>query len=356
MMNSGRKPWTGKVGNVHQVGGIETAVLDNGPGKGVRVAWVDTGAGLRYQVILDRAMDIGAAFYGAHGLAWLSQVGITPASPFSDTGIDWLRTFGGGLLTTCGLSHVGGPEEDHYGKRGLHGRISNTPAEVISIKQPDILSGDLNMHLCGIIWESSVFGPHLVLKRTISGILGQPYLKVVDEVTNESNVQAPHMLLYHVNFGWPLVDEGSRILWKGAWQSRDGDPNNRIFSEKNDFKSCPAPMKAHEGFGEDVAFIDPDVEADNRSRAGIYNPSLGFALRMTFDKRQLPWLVNWQHWGENEYVTALEPATHPPIGQAKAREEGSLILLQPGEKRTYELMVDIVTGSKGIKTFVNEEN
>ncbi|MDN3689675.1 aldose 1-epimerase family protein [Cyclobacterium jeungdonense] len=352
-MNSGYNPWHGKVGNVHQIGGIETSVLDNGPGRGVRVAWIDTGAGLRYQVVLDRGMDISSAFYESHSLAWLSQVGITPPSPFSDKGLDWLRTFGGGLLTTCGLSHVGGPEEDNQGQRGLHGRISNNPAEIISIKQPDLLGGDLNMQLIGVVRESRVFGPHLVLKRTISGILGQPYLKITDEVINESNVEAPHMLLYHVNFGWPLVDEGSQIVWNGSWKSRDGDSHNRIFNSRNDFKRCPAPLDEHAGFGEDVAFIDPEVEGDNRSRAGIYNSSLGFALRMTFDKRQLPNLVNWQHWGENEYVTALEPGTHPPIGQAKAREEGSLILLKPGEKRTYDLMLDVLTDSKGLKSFTN---
>lgn len=351
-MNMGNPPWKGKVGNVTQIGGIETAVLDNGSGKGVRVAWVDTGAGLRYKLVLDRAMDIASAYYGQHALAWVSQVGITPPSPFTDNGLDWLKTFGGGLVTTCGLSHVGGPEEDNYGKRGLHGRISNNPAEIISVKQPDILSGDLEMHITGLIKESSVFGPHLVLKRTISGILGHPYLKIADEVINESNVEAPHMLLYHVNFGWPLIDAGSQIVWKGKWQSRDGDPNNRIFNQKNNFKTCPSPMKAHNGFGEDVAFIEPEVDADDRCRAGIYNPSLGFALRMTFDKSQLPWLVNWQHWGENEYVTALEPGTHPPIGQAKAREEGTLILLQPGEKRQYELVFDILTNEKGIQSFL----
>jgi galactose mutarotase-like enzyme len=53
-------------------------------------------------------------------------------------------------------------------------------------------------------------------------------------------------------------------------------------------------------------------------------------------------LTNWQHWGENEYVTALEPGTHPPIGQAKAREEGSLISLKPGETRSYELEFEVI--------------
>lgn len=352
-MGEGNKPWEGKVGNAQQIGGIETAVLDNGSGKGVRIAWIDTGAGLRYKLVLDRAMDIASASFGAHALSWISQVGITPPSPFTSEGLDWLRTFGGGLVTTCGLSHVGGPEEDEQGKRGLHGSISNLPAEICSVKQPDLGNGDLDMHISGIIRESSVFGPHLVLKRTISGTLGKPYLKIRDEVTNDSNLAAPHMLLYHVNFGWPLIDEGSQIIWSGKWESRDGDPENRIFNEKNDFKSCPPPLKAHAGFGEDVAFIQPEPESDGLCRAGIYNPDLGFALRMSFSKNQLPWLINWQHWGENEYVTALEPGTHPPIGQQQARKDGSLIMLKPGEKRQYELQFEIITGQKDIASFVN---
>ncbi|GAB3008339.1 aldose 1-epimerase family protein [Cyclobacterium sediminis] len=354
-MNPKNQRWKGKVGNVKQLGGIETAILDNGTGKGVRIANIDTGAGFRYQLVLDRAMDISTAQFGEHGLAWISHVGITPPAPFTADGIDWLSTFGGGLLTTCGLSHVGGPENDAYGKRGLHGRISNNPAEIIAIKQPDIHSGDLEMHITGLIRECSVFGPNLLLKRTISGILGQPYLKISDEITNISNVEAPHMLLYHVNFGWPLVDEGTQIIWNGSWEARDGGPNNRIFNQENDFKSCPAPMEAHRGFGEDVAFIKPSSESDDRCRAGLYNSSLGFAFRMTFDKSQLPWLINWQHWGENEYVTALEPGTNPPYGQAQAREEGTLILLKPGEKRKYELVFDILTNKKKIQSFIENK-
>ena len=41
-----------KVGNIQQTGGIETAVLDNGPAKGSRVAWVNTGSGLCHKVAI----------------------------------------------------------------------------------------------------------------------------------------------------------------------------------------------------------------------------------------------------------------------------------------------------------------
>src|SRR5699024_10390923 len=124
--------------NVHQLGGIETAVLDNGAGRGSRIAWINTGGGLRFKVVLDRAMDIADAFYHQHSLAWISHLGITPPNPSVIYGAEWLNSFGGGLLTTCGLTHVGGPEEDAFGARGLHDRISQVPAEIESIIQPNL--------------------------------------------------------------------------------------------------------------------------------------------------------------------------------------------------------------------------
>ena len=128
--------WQDKVGNVAQVGGIETSVLDNGLGKGTRIAWINTGAGLRYKVVIDRGLDIVDTFYSQHSLAWLSHAGVIAPRPDAHTGIEWLWSFAGGLLTTCGLTHAGGPEDDEFGQRGLHGRVSNLPAEVESIVQP----------------------------------------------------------------------------------------------------------------------------------------------------------------------------------------------------------------------------
>src|SRR5690348_7282060 len=196
----------GRISNTAQLGGIETSVLDNGAARGTRIAWINTGTGLRYKVIIDRAMDIADAFYNEHSIAWISHGGVMSPQPFANKGLDWLRTFFGGLLTTCGLSHVGGPESDEYGERGIHGNISNIAAEIESIIQPDPLNGKMEMSITGVMRESIIFGPSLELRRTISGKLGESYLHIHDEVTNKANTPAPHMLLYHFNFGWPLAD------------------------------------------------------------------------------------------------------------------------------------------------------
>ncbi len=328
-----------KVSNSAQLGGIETAVLDNGAGRGVRVAWVNTGSSLRYKVVLDRSMDIVDAFFGAHSLAWISRSGVTPPVPTALYDADWLQTFSGGLVTTCGLSHIGIPETDENGSRGLHGRISTQQAEIISVEQPDPAAGRSRMSLTGVIRETSVFGPHLELRRTISSELGVPELRIEDRVINRGNKTVPHMLLYHCNLGYPLVDEGARICWEGTLRSRGQAQDDAIFAGAHDYRICPAPLAAHAGTGEACGFITPSVETDGLCRTGICNPVLDLGLQIEYDASRLPCLANWQHWGDGEYVTGLEPGTNFPVGQKAAREAGQLIYLEPGESRDYTLVI-----------------
>ena len=330
-----------KISNPAQLGGIETSILDNGLGRGNRIAWINTGTGLRYKVVIDRGMDIADAFYNQHSLAWLSHGGFTAPQPNADRGIDWLKTFGGGLLTTCGLSHVGGPEKDEFGERGIHGNIANLPAEIESIIQPDPVRGKMEMSITGIIKETKVFGLSLELKRTISGKLGEAFIKIHDEVINRGNTAAPLMVLYHFNFGYPLVNEGTKILWEGTWKARNSEENTKIFKEGNDFKTCPSPMNDHLGTGEEAVFINPETNEKGQCVCGLYNAEIGLKVEINFDKNQLPHLINWQHWGRNEYVTGIEPATNLPIGQAQARANKELIFLKPYETRSFDLEISV---------------
>jgi hypothetical protein len=347
-------PWHHKISNPLQLGGIETSVLDNGSGKGTRIAWINTGTGLRYKLVLDRAMDIADAFYNQHSLAWISHGGVSAPQPMSHKGIDWIKTFGGGLLVTCGLDHTGGPEQDASGDRGLHGSISNMPADIESILQPNWRNGNLSMSITGIIKQTQALGTRFELKRTISGELGKAHIHIHDEVTNCGNTPVPHMLLYHFNLGWPLVDEGSSILWQGKWESRETGTSNKIFRQGNNFHTCTAPLDDHSGGGEEVAFIDIDADNSGACICGLHNATLGLALTLKFQKKQLPWLTNWQHFGKGEYVTGLEPGTNPPFGQAAARAAQQLLLMEPGETKKYDVAVTVLNDAETIQQFVDQ--
>ncbi len=349
-------PWQDKICNTAQIGGIETSVLDDGLGRANRIAWVNTGSGLRYKVVIDRALDIADAFFNQHSLAWISHSGFTAPRPDANKGLEWLWSFGGGLLTTCGLTHIGGPEADENEQRGLHGRISNTPASIESIVQPDPAAGRLNMSITGVVKQSRVFGPNLELRRTISACIGKPTIRIDDVVTNRGSTAVPHMILYHCNFGWPLVDEGVDIVWKGRCKSRGMDYDNAIFNSKHNFRKCQRSLDSHRGGGEACGFIDVTPDSKGLCTVGLANQKLSMALVMKYSKKQLPVLTNWQNWGFGDYITALEPGTNPPTGQIKARKERKLISLGPGKSRTYRLELTVLTEQKQIERFLKAAN
>ncbi len=343
-------PWQDKICNYSQVGGIETSVLDDGPGRHNRIAWVNTGTGLRYKVVIDRCLDIADTFFNQHSLAWISQPGVTAPMPDANRGLAWLYSFGGGLLATCGLTHVGGPESDDSGERGLHGRIGNIPASIESIIQPDPANGKGDMSITAVVRQSCLFLSDLELRRTISSRIGEPTIRIKDVVTNRACTPTPHMLIYHCNFVCPLVDEGTDIVYKGKCKSLGRDMDNAIFNSKHNYRKCCKPLDSHRG-GEACGIID--VKPDNKGfcTVGLYNRKLKLAVALKYKKKQLPWLTNWQHWGFGDYVTGIEPGTNPPTGQIKAREQKQLITLKPGQKRTYELEISVLTGREQISKF-----
>ena len=345
-------PWQDKICNHNQIGGIETSVIDDGLGRGNRIAWINTGSGLHYKVVIDRAMDIAETFFNQHSLCWLSHGGFTAPRPDANRGLEWLYSFGGGLLTTCGLTHIGGPDADETEERGLHGRISNIPALIESIVQPDPVAGNLSMSITGVMKQTKLFGPNLELRRTISGTLGKSTIRIVDVVTNLGSEACPHMILYHHNFGWPLADQGSVIVFKGRCKSRGSDDDNAIFNKDHDYRICQGPLESHRGGGEAAGFINVTTDSKGFCSVGIANRKINLAVVIKYKKNQLPSLTNWQCWGFGDYVTGIEPGTNPPIGQIAAKKQKKLIKLAPGESRSYDLELSVLANEKRIDKFI----
>src|SRR5260221_5633294 len=128
-----RRDLEGYMGDLRQVADIRLATLDDGMERGMRIAEVRTGSGFDFTVLLDRAMDIGTATYNGIPLAWQSGTGAANPSRYEPGGSGWLRTFHGGLLALCGLTHAGQADDplvdpENGETLGLHGRIGTTPA------------------------------------------------------------------------------------------------------------------------------------------------------------------------------------------------------------------------------------
>ena len=334
---------TRKFINTAQAGGIEQYALDEGHSRGVRALCVNTGGGLRYRVLADRGLDIDQAFSNEHSLTFLAHKGVTPPTRALDRGLDWLKGFPVGLLTTGGPFNNGGPCVDDGAELGLHGEHSNTAATIESVVQPDPHAGQMQMSITGSIRYGAFYGPNVQLRRTITSTLGGNDIRFVDEVHNAGNTTVPHAWLLHVNFGYPLVDQGAELCCNTTKvEPMDNDPSRAIFASDHDWRRVPQPMRRHSGDTSGVGYLFPRP----LDRAGN-TTSLNEAFRI--DTIDFSRCGNWQHWGTGEYVTALEPMTGTVDGRDKDRARGLLRFLKPGEKKVYRYTFEVVTNRRRIE-------
>lgn len=337
---------TTKFINPSQVGGIEAYTLDEGPARGVRALCVNTGGGLRYRVLVDRGLDIDQAFYHQYSLAFLTHKGVTPPTRGLDRGVDWLGSFFGGLLTSCGPLNAGAPSNDAGQDLGLHGTHSNTGATIESVVQPDPHNEKMDMTIVGRMQYGRFFGPNVELRRTIRSSLGQNRIEFTDEFFNAGNVVAPHAWLLHINFGYPLVDEGAELCFDTPEVSaRDANaPGTHLKGEPRE-RIVPGPLKSHSGSHELFGYLSPrPIDRAGNATVAIVNRRLGAALAIHYNTKQFPRCGNWQHWGTGEYVTALEPMNCGVEGRHLDRARGWLDSIKPGQKKRYDYALEVVAG------------
>jgi hypothetical protein len=315
-----------RVGSLDQVVRIDRFVEDDGPARGARRLRVANGGGLEFDVHPDRALDIGAVSFRGIPLAWMSSTGITRPDAYEPEGRGWLRTFGGGLVTTCGLDSFGPPADDEDGVSGMHGRIGAVPARITELTATAEL-----VTVAGEVRQTGVFQENLLLQRRITSQVGSSAFTIEDTVTNEGENSSPHMVLYHVNLGWPLLDAGSTIdIPAASVTPRDAD--------------AVAGFDAHTEIGEPVAGTREQVYvhvAGEERIARVTNPERGLTFTLRHSET-LPALFQWKLTATKHYVLGLEPANTPEIqGRAAARANGVLPRLEPGESRSYAIEIEV---------------
>lgn len=351
----GRRELQRRVGRLDQVARVRLVTLGDGVERGVRLLEFRTGT-FAFEVVVDRAFDIGRCELGTMPLAWQSSVGFTGPWYYEPEGLGFFRSFGGGLLTTCGVDHALFMAEDtaaqyHYPPKetetyGLHGRVSNRPAKLTGYGER--WEGDeCILWAQGEVLQAAVFGEQLLLRRTIETRVGESRLTVVDEVENIGYARTPHMLLYHVNVGWPVVDEGSELLVPAR------SVTARRAQDVDDYRSLRGPQQ---GYVEQVFEHEVASEPDGRVPVAILNRGLGIGAYQIFNHNQLPHHFVWRMLGEGTYVVGIEPCTNRVEGRLEARARGELIELEPGERRVYELELGALEGAVALDAFAERVN
>jgi len=339
-----------RVGDMSQVASIRPSTLTEGRSRGCRLLDFNVGDGMRFGVMSDRCMDIPYLEYRGVPLVWHSRNGIVAPQYVAYHESEWLRSFAGGLVATCGLTQVGQPCVDGDEHLGLHGRIGGAPAEELSIQQHWV-GDDYELSARGTMRETRVFGEDLVLTRTISSHAGSKRIFLHDRVENLGEQTCPFMILYHCNAGYPLLGPEARLIVRDERiepkdeHSRQGLANHTRFEPPQ------------EGWSEQNYWHSVKPDANGVCSAAIVNDGLrvdglrglGFAIRW---KRDQLWnLVQWKQMGEGDYVSAIEPANCHTLGRVKERELGTLEHLAPGEVREFDLEFLVLAGEQNIREF-----
>jgi hypothetical protein len=282
----------------------------------------------------DRGMDISLASFKGNNLVYLTCNGETHPSFFEPENLGWLRTFTGGLLTTCGLTYLGSPVKDGDEQLGLHGRYSTIPARKV-VDLSEWVGDEYHIKVRGIMEEGHTFGNKLRLEREISSVMGQSIIHINDTVTNFGFKSSPYTILYHMNLGYPLLSEDAALTI---------DPIKTVPASHvaeagiKEFKQFSKPQT---GFQEQVFFHTMQSNPGNEAMASLRNKKLGIALTIKFNTAQLPYLTQWKMLGQGEYVLGLEPGNVPAQNRVDLRNNNKLPELHPGEKITNTIEVEL---------------
>lgn len=341
-----------RVGRLDQVAGVRLVTLDDGAGRGVRLLEFRTGTGFAFDVLVDRAFDIGRCEHAGRPLQWTSPVGTVGPWYYEPDAWGWFRAWGGGMVVTCGLDHTMSPASDtaeQYHQThmfetidyGLHGRVGGLPARLVGYGET-WEGDDCVLWAEGEVLQAAVFKENLVLRRRIEARVGESRFTIRDVVENVGHSRTPHMLLYHCNVGFPLVDEGSELLLPSAGTTTD------TWSTVQGYRTLTPPQRDFQ----EACFYERILrEPSGLVPAGLVNRRLGLGVYQVFDARQLPAFMVWRMMGEGTYAVALEPGTNRAQPRRDLRARGEIIELAPGETRTYDLELGALVGSAAIERF-----
>jgi hypothetical protein len=336
-------PWT-----------VRKYTLHGGRQEGVEVISIEH-EGLRMQVSPTRGMSILRVDRGEIRLGWDSPVKeiVHPRTidlP-SRGGLGWLEGFNEWMVR-CGLEWAGHPGRDRFiDNTGavaemdltLHGRIGNLPASEVELlvdPQPPH-----RLRLRGRVDERSFHGPKLELWTEVSTEPGSPILRIADQIHNRGASPQEFELIYHANFGPPLLEEGARFV--GA--IGEVTPFNVHAAQfKAKFAEYEGPRR---GFVEEVFLLSPLADARKQATAMLRNRTGDKAVSLTYSPDELPWLTLWKNTAalEDGYVTGIEPGTSSPANRRLERAAGRLPVLGPGESRRFHLEVRILSESTEVQ-------
>jgi galactose mutarotase-like enzyme len=327
--------------------------LHGGKQDGVDLLHIDNGR-MTITVVPTRGMGILRVVMGDLRLGWDSPVHEVVHPKYVNLaardGLGWLEGFNE-WLARCGLEWAGHPGPDRFinnvGEQAemnltLHGKVENIPAsevEVVIEREPRP-----RIRVRGRVDERAFYGPKLELWTELSIEPGSSTFRVEDALTNRSAFESEFQILYHVNYGPPLLGAGAHF---SAPLQRVTPFNARAAEDVATYSEYAGPVR---GFIEQVYNLHPFSDAEGRSVVMLSNAGRDRAVSMGFAVAELPYVTLWKNLTalEEGYVTGLEPVTGFPYPRRIEREAGRVPKLKPGEVRHFAIDFGVQTTKEAV--------
>lgn len=297
----------GKISNFEQVASIRRYILTDGVEKGLEVIDCDNGK-IRFLLNVSKALDVMQMYHEGQNMSFVSKNGFTARE------IDFLRRFEGGMLYTCGLDSVGG--RDGY---ELHGTLHNTPAKVLRAE-----CNEQGIVVEAVIRCSALFGKNLVLKRKVTTAIGGEEVRIEDTLCNEGYADEQYCLLYHINVGYPMLDDGAKVQAEvESYCSRSpwAKENEATMYEMS------APVVGQE---ETCYFLKLKT-----GKIALINDKVGKTFSVEYSKDTLPCFVEWKSMASGDYALGLEPCT------TELDDKFSYKTIKVGEAISFKIYISI---------------
>jgi len=315
------------IGHDTQFFGVEELRLVGGKGDGMRLLEVNNGKGLELVISADRGADITRLKFKGINMSYISPCGYVAPAYFDSVDNHWLKSFTAGFLTTCGLENVGSPNKDEGEELSLHGSIANQPCDQIYWTED---ADSLTVH--ALIRDEGIFARKLRLERIIKVSKEANEFEICDRITNTGHKTEPIEILYHMNMGYPLLDEDS-VITVPAEKVLPRDEH-----AAGDIENWMKVQKPTPGYQERCYYHQFKEKA---GMASIYQPKLHTELSIHFDTDELDAFVQWKMMGVRDYVMGLECGNCYPEGRKAMRESGMLKFLEAGATKEYCVKVKL---------------
>lgn len=259
-------------------------------------------------------------------------------------GLGWLDGFNE-MMVRCGFEWTGHAVQADGMMYTLHGRAQNTPVSKLYVEVED--QAPYTITIKGLIKENTFKKSNFETWVAIQHVPGSKEFTVHDILTNLSDYDRDYQIIYHSNFGTPILEEGAKFV---APVKEISPFNEYAATGLKNWQTYLGPTK---DFDEMVYNIFPYSDANNQTQVMLTNNASDKGVGIAFNTQQLPVLTLWKNTDtvKQGYVTGIEPGTSFAYPVTIEREQKRVHKLEAGKSTEFVLTYSLLSNKEDVANY-----